>query len=280
MRIRCSEQWRSRLDCRFLGSCLRSLSHLNQDTGADTSHKYAHFYLDHLPRFTVRRDQIKQLVQTILNLAVRGQLLPTSASSERPRPLREFAQLQNGYAFKSEWFVRTGIRLLRNVNVSHGVIRWDDVAFLSESRAAEFERFQLNEGDIVFSLDRPFIASGTKVARIRPDDAPCILLQRVGRFQVTRQRLSPDYLFLWLHSPHFTDQINPGRSNGVPHVSSKQVEAAEIFAPPLTEQHRIVAEVNRLMEVCGRLESQLTTVQTESNRLLEAVLHQSLTDAP
>jgi type I restriction enzyme S subunit len=46
--------------------------------------------------------------------------------------------------------------------------------------------------------------------------------------------------------------------------------------PPLAEQHRIVAKVDELMAVCDRLESQLTTTQTESRRLLEAVLHEAL----
>jgi len=49
--------------------------------------------------------------------------------------------------------------------------------------------------------------------------------------------------------------------------------------PPLTEQHRIVAKVDELIALCDRLEEQLTTTQTESHRLLEAVLHQALTDS-
>ena len=46
--------------------------------------------------------------------------------------------------------------------------------------------------------------------------------------------------------------------------------------PPLAEQHRIVAKVDELLAVCDQLEAQLTTTQTESRRLLEAVLHEAL----
>jgi hypothetical protein len=84
------------------------------------------------------------------------------------------------------------------------------------------------------------------------------------------------FVFLWLRSPHFNDQIDPGRSNGVPHISSKQVESAQIFVPPLAEQRRIVAKVDELMAICDRLEAQLTTAEGESRRLLEAVLHEAL----
>jgi type I restriction enzyme S subunit len=160
--------------------------------------------------------------------------------------------------------------------VGHRQIRWEDVAHLPARQAAEFERFSLDEGDIVLSLDRPFIVTGTKVARIRSVDLPCLLLQRVGRFQLNLNRLFPDYLFLWLHSPQFTGQIDPGRSNGVPHVSSKQVEAAKILLPSLAEQHRIVAKVDELMALCDQLEAQLITAQTEASRLLESVLYNAL----
>ena len=49
--------------------------------------------------------------------------------------------------------------------------------------------------------------------------------------------------------------------------------------PPLAEQHRIVAKVDELMALCDRLEARLTTRQTESRRLLEAVLHDALNSA-
>ncbi len=91
--------------------------------------------------------------------------------------------------------------------------------------------------------------------------------------------ISSKYLFMWINSRTFSDQIGPGRSNGVPHISSKQVEAAVIFVRPLAEQHRIVAKVDELMAVCDRLEAQLTTTQTDSRRLLEAVLHEALAPA-
>jgi type I restriction enzyme S subunit len=130
--------------------------------------------------------------------------------------------------------------------------------------------------DIVLTLDRPFITTGTKVARIRDSDLPALLLQRVGRFVETSPGLDDDYLFLWILSPHFNQQIDPGRSNGVPHISSKQVEQAKIFVPPLAEQHRIVAKVDELMALCDQLEQQLCQADQQRRRLLEAVLAEAL----
>jgi len=49
--------------------------------------------------------------------------------------------------------------------------------------------------------------------------------------------------------------------------------------PPLAEQHRIVAKVDELMLLCDQLEAQLTTAETESRRLLDAVLHEALNES-
>jgi type I restriction enzyme S subunit len=239
----------------------------------------ARFYFNHLPRLTTRPEHIQQLRQTILSLAVCGKFGVPGKWPSSDQPLGDVATLQNGYAFKSEWFVSSGVRLLRNVNVSHGVLCWDDSACLPEKSAAEFGRFQLKENDIVLSLDRPFITTGTKVARVRRQDLPALLLQRVGRFVVNPDLLHPDYLLLWLISPHFSKQINPGRSNGVPHVSSKQVEAAEIFVPAVREQQRIVTKVKELMLLCDDLEVRLGNSASTRRSLLEATLQEALGSA-
>jgi type I restriction enzyme S subunit len=244
----------------------------------DTFTTDARFALDALPAITTRPDQIKQLRQTILNLAVRGKLSPYGVWQREPRPLSTVASLQNGYAFKSEWFAAQGTRLLRNVNVGHGNIDWANQACLPSERAIEYDRFRLRAGDLVLSLDRPFIATGTKVARVTAADLPALLLQRVGRFVLSND-ITSQYLYLWINSPHFSAQINPGRSNGVPHISSKQVEAALLFLPPVSEQRRIVAKVDELMTLCDQLEASLTTGETTRSRLLDALLHEALATA-
>lgn len=260
---------------RLTAASLARLNAADPDPATFTTH--ARFALDNLPALTTRADQIKELRQTILNLAVRGNLF--SHGEVKSVTLGEYRRLQNGYAFKSEWFSKTGVRLLRNANIGHDEIRWSEAVYLPEARKDEFERFALNEGDIVLTLDRPFITTGTKVARIQECDLPALLLQRVGRFQTCKLGLLDDYLFLWINSPHFNEQIDPGRSNGVPHISSKQVEAAELYLPSETEQHRIVGNVAKLMTLCDRLESALTAGDKNRQRLLEAVLQEALEPA-
>ncbi|HRI39619.1 MAG TPA: hypothetical protein PLO50_13770, partial [Nitrospira sp.] len=59
-----------------------SLHRLNNGADADAFRDHARFYFKHLPRLTTRTDHIQQLRQTILNLAVRGKLVPQDPNDE------------------------------------------------------------------------------------------------------------------------------------------------------------------------------------------------------
>lgn len=56
--------------------------HLNNGADADAYRKHAQFFIGHLPRLTAQPDQIKQLRQTILKLAVRGKIVPQNPDDE------------------------------------------------------------------------------------------------------------------------------------------------------------------------------------------------------
>ena len=59
-----------------------SLHRLNNGADADEFRDHARFHLRHLPRLTTRPEHIQQLRQTILNLAVRGKLVPQDPNDE------------------------------------------------------------------------------------------------------------------------------------------------------------------------------------------------------
>lgn len=236
------------------------------------------FFLSHSSRIVTQPSHVANVRQAIVDLAYTGRLVPSTNSYENVR-LGDVSTLQNGFAFKSEWYARDGVRLLRNANVGPGSIDWSDSVRLPNHRFHEFGRFALKAGNIVVSLDRPFISTGTKVARLRPGDVPALLLQRVGRFLTDGSRLTDDYLLGWLRSPRFVDQVTPGRSNGVPHISSKAVESTHIYLPTLQEQAVIVARVNELMAVCDELERSLQALEAGRTRALEAILHGALEKA-
>ena len=186
--------------------------------------------------------------------------------------LGDFASIQSGYAFKSEWFEPDGIRLVRNVNIAHGVITWSQTVRVSEARRPEFERFELRVGDILVSLDRPVISSGVKAAVVRETDVPSLLLQRVGRVLTHDLGLDSEYLFLWLQSPLFAAAIDPGRSNGVPHVSPKDLERVPFERPSMTTQKTMVERGRRLLSTQRRLDFLWRQTAAESDALMQSFL--------
>jgi type I restriction enzyme S subunit len=250
-----------------------------------------------------RPEAVDALEQTILQLAVRGLLVPQDPTDEpasvllqkirtekdhliaqgkikRDKPLppitdeekpfelpqgwaftriSELIAMLNGYAFKSEWFKPTGTRLLRNLNISHGNVDWSQPACIDVNAANEFSQFNLKLGDVVLSLDRPIISTGLKYAVIKETDLPCLLLQRVARLTPHSNAMSLDFLELWLQSDLFVGTIDPGRSNGVPHISTKQVGELFVGLPPIAEQSRIVTRVNELRSLCVDLKASLKT---------------------
>lgn len=264
-----------------------------------------------------RPQAIDALEQTLLQLAVRGLLVPQDPTDEpasvllqkiraekdrlitegkikkdKPLPpvtdeekpfelpvgwewvrVGDVVELLNGYAFKSEWFKSAGVRLLRNVNISHGHVDWSAPVMLDAVAAQSYEQFALRVGDIVLSLDRPIISTGLKYAVIRESDLPCLLLQRVARLTVSAC-LSPEFLQFWLQSDLFVGTIDPGRSNGVPHISTKQVAGLAFALPPLAEQSRIVTRVTQLRRLCFELRQRLAEREAVQARLAEALVQQ------
>ncbi|EIM31387.1 restriction endonuclease S subunit [Leptothrix ochracea L12] len=215
---------------------------------------------------------IDKLVQAVRTLAFRGALSREGSSSWAQRQVHDVVHFLNGYAFKSEWFVEGGIRLVRNVNIAHGRIDWCDAACIPAERFDEFAAFKLNEGDVLLTLDRPIISTGLKVAVVRAEDLPCLLLQRVARLSPKADQLRAAFLLHWMRSPLFLDLIDPGRSNGVPHISTKQVGKMTIPVPSLDEQDRIVEVLDELLALCDQLKARIAAARAKQAQLAEVLV--------
>ena len=183
----------------------------------------------------------------------------------------------NGYAFKSEWYVDQGVNVVRGQNISHGHLDWSDQRQIAPARAEEFERFRLNAGDVLVALDRPLISTGLKWAVVSEADLPALLLQRVARLAPDKTRLDPGFLACWLQSPFFVDAINPGRSAGVPHISTGEISSLPMSLPSVSEQERIVEDLRaRLSQVDATLAA-ADRVEAQCAALRRSLLHAAFT---
>ncbi len=259
----------------------------------------ARFHLDHLPRFTARPEHIKQLRQTILNLAVRGRLvaqdpndepavellnrLMVKSADEAPFPIPEswrwIAVGEIGISRLGKMLDKaknkgTLRRYLRNVNV-----RWLDFdlsdVYEMPFEDGELDEFALRAGDVL-------ICEGGEPGRAAVWDGreTGIYFQKA----IHRVRFSEG-----VDSHFFVNALRESADNGrlstyftgvgIKHFTGKGLSSFIFPLPPLAEQQRIVAKVDELMALCDQLETQLAKSAADSRRLLEALLRDALAPA-
>jgi type I restriction enzyme S subunit len=103
-------------------------------------------------------------------------------------------------------------------------------------------------------MDRPLISAGMRVALVKEDDVPCLLLQRVAKIQ-PGDSVDGRYIMRLLGSRAFEAHFAPETTGvSVPHISAEQICNFVIPVPPLDEQRRICEyvedEIARLDALC------------------------------
>ena len=293
-----------------------SLHRLNQPADATTVREHARFHLSHLQRLTIRSEQIQQLRKAILSFGVRGQLVaqnPHDESavmlvrrsteenpraqlrkpSERPVDIGERYVLPVGWA----WFKGEQIAEFVDPQPSHrtppehpGGVAYVGYADIGKDGYIDFknarkvssnvldeqrQRYKLKNGDFIIgkigTIGRPFLL---------PEPFNYTISANVILIQPNSDLVLSSYLVFFLQSPIAEQALRKHQTDSTHAVFGiKKAREVLIPLPPLAEQHRIVAKVDELMALCDRLEAQLTTTQTQSRRLLEAVLHEALAGA-
>lgn len=278
-----------------------SLARLNAPDPDDAKfRKDVAFALDNFTALTTHPEQVKMLRQTILNLAVRGKLVPQDPDDETMAKFlkrRKIAILDNEpFGIPTAWaWVKVGAvadtrlgkmldnarnkgtlhRYLRNINV-----RWFDfdLSDLLEMRLedSELQEFRLRSGDVL-------ICEGGEPGRaaVWDERESDVYFQKAihrvrflrivdGRYFVKALRASADDGRL---AEYFT-------GTGIQHFTGKALKMYPFPLPPLAEQRRIVAKVDELMALCNSLEGSLNVEDEEQRRLLGALLYSTLEASP
>ena len=254
------------------------------------------FALDNFTQITTRPDQIKVLRQTILNLAIRGKLVPQDPDDEPTSELLKRAQTTDpgagAFDLPASWtWARVGAvadsrlgkmldkaknkgkpqKYLRNINV-----RWFDFD-LSDLLEMQFEDSELPE----FSL--------------RCGDVMICEGGEPGRAAVWDARQTDIYFQKAIHRVRFSDFVDSNffvkalrasaddgslaeyiTGTGIKHFTGKGLAAYLFPLPPLAEQQRIVLKVDELMALCDRLEAGLARGNENRDQLTDVLLHEAL----
>lgn len=293
---------------RLTAASLARLNAPDPDPATFTTH--ARFALDNLPALTTRADQIKQLRQTILNLAVRGKLVKQDPSEPPAKAFwksrlgaeAEQANQQREVPFEcpTGWCWTTvqqtlathreisygviklgdepkvgGVSTLRCSDVRPGLIELSGVRKVREEIEADYARTRLRGGEIVINI------RGTLggVALV-PDTLEGFNVAREVAVVPIAPEISGSFMVYTMLSPFFWDYIQSNlRGIAYKGLNLGILRNLPIPFPPIVEQSRIVTKVDALMALCDQLESSLATGDEIRQRLLEAVLHETLEPA-
>lgn len=185
--------------------------------------------------------------------------------------IQEHIDLLTGYAFKSNEYTSNeqGIRLLRGDNIAQGYLRWRNCKFWPQNTSHELERYCLQSEDIVIAMDRTWIPAGVKVSQVKPEDLPCLLVQRVARLRA-KKSLDQKLLKQILFSHQFSEYVKKVQTEtAVPHISPSDIRELSIFLPPIAEQQKIAEILDTWDQAIETVEALIANSQAQKKALMQ-----------
>jgi len=251
---------------------------------------------------------IKKLRELILELAVRGILVPQDASDEpaselfkriqiekaklitedRIRKEKSFDPISNEeipFQLPQEWkWVRIGQighdwgqklpdRDFTYIEVSaidnqRGVI--SSAGLVTPENAPSRARKLVKNGTLIYSTIRPYLLN---IAVVEEDFFPEPIASTAFAVVHPFCAMPPRYFLFFLRSPVFVRYVESVQMGiAYPAINDRQFFSGLIPLPPLAEQHRIVAKVDELMALCDQLEAQHSNAADAHEQLVSHLL--------
>ena len=181
--------------------------------------------------------------------------------------IKDFAEIVNGGAFKSNLFNKTkGIRLvrIRDLTQKKNHTYYD----------GEYDKkYLIDSGDFLVGMDGDFI--GTEWT-----SGKALLNQRVCKITINNDIIHPKFFRLGINM--HLEKIHQATSYlTVAHLSSDTINYIEFPLPPLNEQKRIVGKIEELFSKLSFMEITLNNIQLQLKQyrqsLLESAFNGNLT---
>ena len=267
---------------------------------------------EHFDLLLDRPEAVDALEQTLLQLAVRGLLVPQDPSDEpasvllhniraekdrliaegkikRDKPLAPIADDEKPFELPVGWeWVRFG----EIAGIERGgsprpidAFLTDDPAGLNWIKIGDTEK----GGKYITSTSQKIKREGlVKTRMVFPGDFLLTNSMSFGRPYITQiqgcihdgwLRISPphsldkDFLYTLLSSPYVRNVFEAAAAGGVvQNLNADKVRTVPIPLPPLAEQSRTVARVEELRQLCADLRQRLTASRTTQGHLAQALV--------
>jgi|MedtruStandDraft_1076414.scaffolds.fasta_scaffold02329_6 type I restriction enzyme S subunit len=265
-----------------------------------------------LPLLAGAPNGIKKLRELILELAVRGKLVPQDLSDEpasellkriaeekarlvaegkikKPKPLAEIAEDEKPFELPRGW---------QWFRLAKGVIKLTDGEHLSPPKAPSgmplLTAKDVTDSGVLFeSTQFVTVENGLKYReRCNPDRGDILICSRgtigrcaavetdqvfclMGSVILVKPSVNTFYRYMLRYLQTTLAQqwmLGASSATAVSALYLKDVANCLVPLPPLAEQHRIVAKVDELMALCDHLEAQQVNAESAHTKLVQALL--------
>ena len=170
---------------------------------------------------------------------------------------------------KTAPYTDSGVILLRTSNIRNGKLLLDDVAYITEDTFKRWAaRTTPQAGDILITREAPM-----GEVCIIPDGIQVCMGQRMMLIRVVPDTILREFLLYSLQDPDLMRRVQDKPVGvTVQHLRVGGIETLLVPVPPLAEQQRIVAEVERRLSLIDQLEKTVAADLARANRLRQSIL--------
>lgn len=144
-------------------------------------------------------------------------------------------EVLNGYAFKSEKYTSSGIRVIRIANVQKGYIE-DDSPVFYQTDDVDLNKYMLRENDLLVSLT----GNVGRTALLTKDMLPAALNQRVACLRLKTNKITRGFLFHLLNSDYFESKcIQSSQGVAQKNLSTEWLKSYDLPLYSLSKQNEI-----------------------------------------
>lgn len=236
------------------------------------------YQIDDTEKLIEKTKELKRgLMQRLLTKGIRHTEFKNTEVGEIPvewkvKRLGDVCKFIGGYAFKSSDYVNEGIKLIKITNVQQNNLIWNEKDYLPEEYLEKYLNYKMKKDDVVMAMTRPIISTGLKVCIIKESDLPCLLNQRVGKFEV-ESILDSRFLYQYTFTIYFINKVKElSSTTGQPNISSSQVESILIPIPTIKEQKEIVNILSSVDKQIEEYENKKIKLEELKNGLIQKLL--------
>lgn len=264
--------------------------------------------IDQFPLLAAAPEGVKRLRELILELAVRGKLVPQNPNDEpasellthiqaekaklvaegkKDKPLQEIGEDEKAFELPAAWeWVRFGniaqhnsgktLDKGRNSGVPHDYITTSNL-YWGRFELGSVRQMLIRDDELAKCTARKgdlLICEGGEAGRaaVWEQDSEICFQNHIHRARLFGG-IDPHYAYRTFERLNLTGEIDQYRKGvGISNMSSKSLASIPFPLPPLAEQHRIVAKVDELMVLCDRLEAQQVDAASAHATLVKTLL--------